>query len=161
REPRARRRARGRGGLRGRAGRRRGRTERPLRLRRRRRPPRSGGRAPESRRGRRRHRPRVALGGGVIQHPCFSVEGWALHETELRLELLAQTESLFALSNGHIGIRGNLDEGEPHGAPGTYLGGLYELHTLPSAELSYGTPESGQFLVNVTNGKLIRLLVDD
>ena len=41
--------------------------------------------------------------------------------------MLAQTESVFALSNGHIGLRGNLDEGEPHGLPGTYLNGFYEL----------------------------------
>ena len=43
-----------------------------------------------------------------------------------RLDLLAQTESIFALSNGHIGLRGNLDEGEPHGVPGTYLNGFFE-----------------------------------
>jgi len=32
---------------------------------------------------------------------------------------------------------------------------------LPHAEPGYGYPESGQEVVNVTNGKLIRLLVDD
>ena len=73
----------------------------------------------------------------------------------------AQTESVFALSNGHIGLRGNLDEGEPHGLPGTYLNCFYELRPLPYAEAGYGYPESGQTIVNVTNGKLIRLLVDD
>ena len=57
----------------------------------------------------------------MIQHPAFSVEPWAVHETELDLDTLAQTESVFALSNGHIGLRGNLDEGEPFGLPGTYL----------------------------------------
>ena len=82
-------------------------------------------------------------------------------ETALHLELLAQSESLFALSNGHVGLRGNLDEGEPHGLPGTYLNGLYEVRPLPYAEVAYGQPESGQTVVNVTNGKLIRLLVDD
>ena len=75
--------------------------------------------------------------------------------------MLAQTESVFALSNGHIGLRGNLDEGEPHGLPGTYLNGVYELRPLPYAEAGYGYPESGQTVINVTNGKLIRLLVDD
>ena len=64
-------------------------------------------------------------------------------------------------SNGHIGLRGNLDEGEPHGLPGTYLNSFYELRPLPYAEAGYGFPESGQTIVNVTNGKLIRLLVDD
>ncbi len=71
------------------------------------------------------------------------------------------TESLLALSNGHIGIRGNLDEGEPHGIPGTYLNSFYEQRPLPHAEAGYGYPESGQTMVNVTNGKIIRLLVDD
>jgi alpha,alpha-trehalose phosphorylase len=97
----------------------------------------------------------------VIQHPAFRVEPWAVREAELHLETLAQTESVFALSNGHIGLRGNLDEGEPFGLPGTYLNGFYELHPLPYAEAGYGFPESGQAVVNVTNGKIIRLLVED
>ena len=50
---------------------------------------------------------------------------------------IAQTESLFALSNGHIGLRGNLEEGEPHGLPGTYLNGFYETRPLPYAEVGY------------------------
>src|SRR5580658_5434279 len=97
----------------------------------------------------------------MILHPSFRVEPWTLHETALKLDVLAQTESLFALSNGHIGLRGNLDEGEPHGLPGTYLNGVYELRPLLEAENVYGTPESSQTLINVTNGKLFRLLVDD
>ncbi|HEX4207952.1 MAG TPA: hypothetical protein VHZ51_27885 [Ktedonobacteraceae bacterium] len=53
----------------------------------------------------------------MIKHPAFTVEKWAIHETELNLDILAQTESIFALSNGHIGLRGNLDEGEPYDIP--------------------------------------------
>ncbi|HEX6839431.1 MAG TPA: family 65 glycosyl hydrolase, partial [Polyangia bacterium] len=97
----------------------------------------------------------------MILHRGFAVEPWSLHETALNLDVLAETESLFALSNGFIGVRGNLDEGEPHGIPGTYLNGLYELRTLPVAEAQFGTPESSQTIVNATNGKIIRLLVDD
>jgi alpha,alpha-trehalose phosphorylase len=97
----------------------------------------------------------------VIQHPAFRVEPWAVREAELHLDTLAQSESVFALSNGHIGLRGNLDEGEPFGLPGTYLNGFYELKPLPYAEAGYGYPESGQSVVNVTNGKIIRLLVED
>jgi alpha,alpha-trehalose phosphorylase len=91
----------------------------------------------------------------------FTVEPWSVRETELDLSSLARTESVFALSNGHIGLRGNLDEGEPYGLPGTYLNSFYELRPLPYAEAGYGYPESGQTIVNVTNGKIIRLLVDD
>ena len=84
-----------------------------------------------------------------------------MRETSLDLELLAQSESLFALSNGHIGLRGNLDEGEPFGLPGTYLGSFYEARPLPYAEAGYGYPEDGQTLIDVTNGKIMRLVVDD
>ncbi|MER6074521.1 glycosyl hydrolase family 65 protein [Streptomyces sp. NPDC001817] len=97
----------------------------------------------------------------MITHPSFTVEPWCLRETELNLNVLAQSESVFALSNGHIGWRGNLDEGEPHGLPGAYLNGVHERHPLPYAEAGYGYPESGQTMINVTDGKVIRLLVDD
>src|SRR5579884_3023490 len=97
----------------------------------------------------------------MIKHPAFPVEDWKIHETELNLDILAQTESIFALSNGHIGMRGNLDEGEPHALPGTYLNSFYKLRPLPYAEGGYGYPESGQTIINVTNGKIMRLLVDD
>ena len=97
----------------------------------------------------------------MIVQSAFRVEPWCVRETQLRLDLLAQSESVFALSNGHIGLRGNLDEGEPHGIPGTYLNSFYELRPLPYPEIGYGFPESGQTIVNVSNGKLFRLLVDD
>jgi alpha,alpha-trehalose phosphorylase len=97
----------------------------------------------------------------MIQHPAFPVEPWCLRESTLHRDMLAQTESIFALANGHIGWRANLDEGEPHGVPGSYLNGMFELRPLPYAEAGFGYPESGQTMINVTNGKLIRLLVDD
>jgi alpha,alpha-trehalose phosphorylase len=97
----------------------------------------------------------------VIEHRCFPCEEWAVRETPLDLSVLAHSESIFAVANGHIGLRGNLEEGEPHGLPGTYLNSFYETRPLPYPEGGYGYPEAGQTLVNVTNGKIIRLLVDD
>ncbi|MFJ3334773.1 glycoside hydrolase family 65 protein [Streptomyces sp. NPDC086766] len=97
----------------------------------------------------------------MITHRSYAVEPWTVRETELSLDVLAQSESVFALSNGHVGWRGNLDEGEPHGLPGSYLNGVHEVHPLPYAEAGYGYPESGQTVINVTNGKILRLLVDD
>jgi alpha,alpha-trehalose phosphorylase len=97
----------------------------------------------------------------VIENETYGVEPWCLTETSLNLDLIAQSESVFALSNGHIGLRGNLDEGDPHGLPGTYLNSLYEDRPLPYAEAGYGFPENGQTVINVTNGKIIRLLVND
>src|SRR5215469_8030141 len=97
----------------------------------------------------------------MIRHSAFAVEPWTIRERALDLDVLAQTESLFALANGHLGLRGNLEEGEPFGLPGTYLNSVFELRPIPYGETAYGYPESGQTVINITNGKLIRLLVDD
>jgi alpha,alpha-trehalose phosphorylase len=97
----------------------------------------------------------------VTHSDRYPVEPWELREVGLDLNDLARSESLFALSNGHIGARGTLDEGDPHALPGTYLNSFYETRPLPYAEAGYGFPETGQSIVNVTDGKVIRLLVDD
>ena len=80
---------------------------------------------------------RVSVGGErngysppVISN-VFTVDPWTVHEPDLDVELLGQTESLFALANGHVGMRGNLDEGEPHRMPGTYLNSFFESAPAP------------------------------
>ncbi|MEV0700585.1 glycosyl hydrolase family 65 protein [Saccharopolyspora sp. NPDC050389] len=93
--------------------------------------------------------------------PGYEVAPWELRWRWLNVDALRRTESTFALSNGHIGFRGSLEEGEPRGLPGTYLNGFYEQRPLPYAEAGYGYPEDGQTVVNVTDGKIIRLLVED
>jgi alpha,alpha-trehalose phosphorylase len=97
----------------------------------------------------------------LIYNKGFPCEPWAVRELDLDLDLMGQTESIFALSNGHIGWRANLDEGEPHVLLGSYLNAFYEEIPLPYAETAYGYPEAGQTIVNLTDGKIIRLLVDD
>ncbi len=84
---------------------------------------------------------RVAGARAVIGPDVFSVEPWSICERELHLDVLAQTESIFALSNGHIGLRGNLDEGEPAGSPGTFLNSFYEVQ--PAAVRRIGLRQSG------------------
>ncbi|BCK53180.1 glycoside hydrolase family 65 protein [Nocardia wallacei] len=89
------------------------------------------------------------------------IDPWQLRYRGLDPDALERMESIFALSNGHLGLRGTLEEGEPVGTPGTYLNGFYEKRQLPYAEAGYGYPEDGQTVVNVTDGKIIRLLVED
>ena len=93
--------------------------------------------------------------------PGYRVQPWQLVWHGLAVDQLQRTESAFTLSNGHLGMRGTLEEGEPRGLPGTYLNGFYEEHALPYAEAGYGYPEAGQTVVNVTDAKVIRLLVED
>jgi len=97
----------------------------------------------------------------VISHHFYPVAPLEIRETAIDLDLIDEAESLFALANGHLGLRGNLDEGEPAGLPGTYLNGFHEVRPLPYAESAYGNPEAGETVLNVTDGKLVRLLVDD
>lgn len=90
----------------------------------------------------------------MILHPAYPVDPWCLRETSLDLDVLAQSESLFALSNGHLGWRGTLDEGEPLGLPGCYLNGVFEQE--PGCD-----GEPGERVLDVPDGRLVRLLVDD
>ena len=83
----------------------------------------------------------------MTPEPRHPVEPWALVEEGVDIERLAQAESLFALSNGHIGLRGNLDEGEPAGMSGTYLNGFYESFPLEYGERGYGFAEDGQSFI--------------
>ena len=88
----------------------------------------------------------------------FSVEPWCVTEEKLDLDALARTESVFALSNGHIGLRGNLDEGDPTGCRAP----ISTRCTSAADPLRrVAAIESGQTIINVTNGKVMRLLVDD
>ncbi len=91
----------------------------------------------------------------------FDVAPWSIGLSGVDVDRLPHRESVFALSNGHIGWRGLLDEGEPHGVPGSYLNGVFEEHPMPYAEGGYGYPDSGQSVINVPNGQVIRLTVDD
>lgn len=97
----------------------------------------------------------------MIDSQAFPVEPWSITERGFSRDDMGKMETVFALSNGHVGLRGNLDEGDPHDLPGTYLSGFFEFMPLPYAEGGYGYPDVGQSIVNVTNGKIIRLLVDD
>jgi alpha,alpha-trehalose phosphorylase len=97
----------------------------------------------------------------VIGEDVFPVDPWSVRETTLDLGLIAESESIFALANGHLGLRGNLDEGEPRALSGTYLNGFYESYPLEYGERGYGFAEDGQAVVNVTDGKIMRLLVED
>ncbi|UFU06932.1 glycoside hydrolase family 65 protein [Ruania halotolerans] len=91
----------------------------------------------------------------------YGIHPWKLTRSGLLLDDVAASETLFTLSNGHFGMRGSLEEGEPRVEPGTYINGFYEQRPLPHAEAGYGFPESGETVVNVTDGKLIRLFVGD
>ncbi len=94
------------------------------------------------------------------QH-VYPLDPWRIVEKKLSLPLLQQTESIFTVANGYLGIRGCHEEGSPCFESGTFINGFYETWPIVYPEGAYGLAEEGQTIVNVTDAKLIRLFVDD
>ncbi len=92
--------------------------------------------------------------------PRLDTDPWQVREPSVDPGTLDVAESLFSLTNGYLGVRGTLDEVEPHGMRGTYLSGVHEIHPLSYPEGGYGQPEQGQALLTVAEGTPMRLLVD-
>src|SRR5215212_9496459 len=91
----------------------------------------------------------------------YPIDDWRLVENRFSPDFIAQTETLLATANGYLGMRGNLQEGRPAFLHGTFVNGFYETWPIPYGEKAYGFAKTGQTMVNVPDGKIIRLYVDD
>lgn len=88
---------------------------------------------------------------------------WSVTERGFDPERSEPHESVFALGNGYIGVRGTLDEGPPPGAtsvPGTYINGFHEIDQIVYPEGGYGQARVRQTLLNVTNATLLAVSID-
>jgi len=92
------------------------------------------------------------------EHPA---DPWRMVERRYSPESVPQTETLFALSNGYLGIRGSFDEGEPCASPATLLNGFHETWPIVYPETAHGFATTGQTIVPVPDGTVVRILVDD
>lgn len=88
-------------------------------------------------------------------------EPWALVERGQRLQDVGAGETLFALTNGYLGLRGTMDEGRPTHAPGALINGFYESWDIVHAESAYGFATSGQTIVTAPDATPLRLFIDD
>jgi len=91
----------------------------------------------------------------------YPPDEWSVIEKSLRPEFMAQMEALLALGNGYIGTRGCPEEGGPCAQNGTFVNGFYETRPIVYGEDAFGFARTGQTMLNVTDGKIIRLVVDD
>src|SRR5689334_2221191 len=94
-------------------------------------------------------------------HEDYTPDEWNLIEKAFHPEFVAQTESLFAVSNGYLGMRGVPEEGQPSVQNGTFINGFYEEWPIVYSETAYGFARTGQTMLNVADSKIIRLFVDD
>ena len=58
-------------------------------------------------------------------------------------------------------MRGAFEEGEPAYRHGTFVNGFHETWPIPYGERAFGFATTGQTMVNLPDGKIIRLYVDD
>lgn len=100
-----------------------------------------------------------------IVHPPEHIyppdDDWRLVETRWTERHHARAETIFALSNGYLGIRGTLEEGRPALEPGTFVNGFHETWPIVHAEEAYGLARTGQTIVNVPDATMLKLYVDD
>ena len=91
----------------------------------------------------------------------FPVDPWRLVEERFSDENLGTTETVFALGNGYLGMRGNVEEGRESHSHGTFINGFHETWPIQHAEEAYGFASVGQTIVNAPDAKTMRLYVDD
>src|SRR5450759_2613202 len=93
--------------------------------------------------------------------PLYPVDAWRIRELAFDPADAARNETIFSLGNGHLGLRGNLEEDAGNVAHGTYVNGFFEEAPISYGEIAYGYARNHQVLLNVADTKRIQLYVGD
>jgi len=91
----------------------------------------------------------------------YPADEWNVIEKGFHPEFLAQLETMLALGNGYLGMRGCPEEGGPNAENTTLINGFYETRPIVYPEDAYGFAKVGQTIIGVTDSKIIKLFVDD
>ena len=91
----------------------------------------------------------------------YPADEWNVVEKRFHPEFLAQMETILALGNGYLGMRGCPEEGGPNVENSTLINGFYGTWPIVYAEQAYGFAETGQTIINLADSKIIKLFVDD
>ena len=97
----------------------------------------------------------------ALPEDVFPDDPWRLVERGFDERRLGWAESVFAVANGFIGIRGMHEEGRPVHEAATLVNGFHETWPIVHAEQAYGFARTGQTIVNVPDATLLKLYVDD
>lgn len=101
----------------------------------------------------------------IIMHPLISKDSkWVLQEDGTSKETIVQNETLFALSNGHFGTRGSLEEAsrtpDYSYSESTLVNAFYDSEPIEYGEWAYGYAKNHQTIIPVPNGKKLTLTLD-
>ncbi|MDB5053512.1 MAG: trehalose phosphorylase [Bacilli bacterium] len=98
---------------------------------------------------------------GTVIYPY---EPWTITENSFDEKTNRRNETIFAVANGYIGMRGSFEEGlEDTAIPssnGTYLNGFYDSTPIIYGEEAFGYAKNHQTMLNVTDSKIIDLIID-
>ena len=91
----------------------------------------------------------------------YPPDEWRIVESRFSPDHVDRAETVFALANGYLGVRGTFEEGRPGLSPGTFVNGFLETWPIVHAEDAYGLARTGQTIVNVPDATILKLYVDD
>ena len=91
----------------------------------------------------------------------YEINAWKVAETEFNEELIPRSETIFALGNGYVGVRGALEEQAPVFHAATYINGVYETLPIHYGEKAFGFPDTKQKMITVPDGTGITVTVDN
>ena len=97
----------------------------------------------------------------LLPDHVFPPDEWQMVEARFSPQHVGRAETIFALSNGYLGIRGTFEEGRPALSPGTFVNGFHETWPIVHAEEAFGLARTGQTIVNVPDATVLKLHVDD
>ncbi|HKX76491.1 MAG TPA: glycosyl hydrolase family 65 protein [Acidimicrobiia bacterium] len=90
----------------------------------------------------------------------FGEDPWRLVVIGANPATCGEEETVFALSNGSLGIRGSWEQGAPLHEPGTLVNGFHETWRIEYPEAAYGFATCGQTIVYVPDATGLRVSVD-
>src|SRR5438067_5119899 len=91
----------------------------------------------------------------------YPADEWNVIEKAFHPEFLAQSETMAAIGNGYLGMRGCPEEGGPNAENSTLVNGFHETSPIVYPEDAYGFAKTDQTIFGVTDSKIIKLFVDD
>ncbi|WP_285241052.1 glycosyl hydrolase family 65 protein [Pseudarthrobacter sp. MEB009] len=85
---------------------------------------------------------------------------WQLVETRHEQGSAGTLETLFALGNGHLGIRGAHWAPADADLPGSFINGLHEIWDIKHAENAFGFARTGQRIVYIPDANNFTVVID-
>ncbi|MGA7204048.1 MAG: glycosyl hydrolase family 65 protein [Specibacter sp.] len=92
-----------------------------------------------------------------VRFPC---DPWKLVETSHDPADDGTLETLMAVGNGHLGLRGARSLGDEGVLPGTFINGFHEVWDIKHAENAFGFARTGQRIVYVPDANNFTVSID-